>query len=58
MKNARLKFQNIELPRITISVGIAEAPLHGSSASDLIRKADQALYRSKEGGRDRIEVAD
>jgi diguanylate cyclase (GGDEF)-like protein len=42
-------------PRITVSAGIAAA----SGEDDLevlIHKADAALYRAKEGGRDRVEI--
>jgi diguanylate cyclase (GGDEF)-like protein len=33
------------------SIGIACAPLHGDAASELLKKADLALYRSKASGR-------
>lgn len=36
---------------ISASVGIATHPQHGSSASELLNNADQALYRAKAGGR-------
>lgn len=42
--------------RITASFGVAEAQL-GEERDDLLRRADQALYRAKAGGRDRIEAA-
>jgi diguanylate cyclase (GGDEF)-like protein len=43
--------------RITCSFGVAElAPGDGFSL-DLYRRADGALYRSKDGGRDRVTVA-
>jgi diguanylate cyclase (GGDEF)-like protein len=46
-----------ELPRITISAGIAMAPDHADGAESLKRLADEALYLAKRTGRDRIEVA-
>jgi diguanylate cyclase (GGDEF)-like protein/putative nucleotidyltransferase with HDIG domain len=41
---------------LTISLGLANFPQHGSGAEDLIRAADQALYAAKELGRDRSVV--
>jgi diguanylate cyclase (GGDEF)-like protein len=43
--------------RPTLSVGIAAAPDHGVGLDDLMRAADEALYRAKHAGRDRVEVA-
>ena len=37
--------------KMTISVGIAFAPQHGSSFMDLYRKADHALYQTKRAGK-------
>jgi diguanylate cyclase (GGDEF)-like protein len=42
--------------QITISVGVAMAGIHGSTAAELIRAADNALYSAKEQGRDRVVV--
>jgi diguanylate cyclase (GGDEF)-like protein len=42
-------------PRITVSAGIAEAG-EDENLEILIHKADAALYRAKEGGRDRVEI--
>ena len=36
---------------VTASVGVAYAPAHGTKPSDLLRHADLALYKAKEGGR-------
>ena len=37
--------------KMTISVGIAFAPQHGSSFMDLYRKADHAFYQTKRAGK-------
>ncbi len=42
---------------ITASMGVAAFPDHGGTATDVMRSADDALYRAKTGGRDRVEVA-
>ncbi len=44
------------LGTITVSAGIATYPAHSGNAEDLIRAADEALYRAKKAGRDRISV--
>jgi diguanylate cyclase (GGDEF)-like protein len=41
-------------PPITCSIGIAIWPEDGSSAEALLGTADQALYRAKQGGRNRV----
>ena len=43
--------------RITVSVGIALAPRPGvSSAGEVVKAADSALYAAKRAGRDRAVV--
>jgi diguanylate cyclase (GGDEF)-like protein/PAS domain S-box-containing protein len=42
---------------VTVSMGVAVFPRHGRSSQSLIQAADHALYRAKDMGRDRIEVA-
>ncbi len=42
---------------MTISVGAAAMPIDGSSESELMRKADGALYRAKIGGRNKVMLA-
>jgi diguanylate cyclase (GGDEF)-like protein/PAS domain S-box-containing protein len=43
---------------ITVSVGVASLPLHGTSPNALLAAADAALYRAKREGRDRVVKAD
>ena len=38
---------------ITISVGIVSYPSHASMISELLRRADEAMYSAKRGGKDR-----
>jgi diguanylate cyclase (GGDEF)-like protein len=42
---------------VTVSMGVAEAATRNEEASQVIRKADQALYRAKANGRNRIEIS-
>jgi two-component system, cell cycle response regulator len=41
---------------ITVSVGVSAYPLDGLTAEDIIRAADEAMYRAKRAGRDRVEA--
>jgi diguanylate cyclase (GGDEF)-like protein len=41
---------------VTISVGIAELRTDGSTPSNLVADADEALYASKKGGRNRVTL--
>jgi diguanylate cyclase (GGDEF)-like protein len=45
------------LPQVTVSIGVAGYPAHGNSPEALMQAADEALYRAKRGGRNRIDVA-
>jgi|GEM_PF-3847249 len=42
---------------VTISVGVAASPVHGTTSAALLRAADAALYQAKAQGRDRVVVA-
>jgi diguanylate cyclase (GGDEF)-like protein len=52
-----VKYLDRTLPRITISVGIAAFPDAGNSIDTILKIADEALYRAKENGRNRVEFA-
>ena len=43
--------------QVTFSAGIASFPIDGQNEIELLRKADQALYRAKEVGRNTIRLA-
>ncbi|MBU0951256.1 MAG: diguanylate cyclase [Elusimicrobia bacterium] len=51
----RLKVENeFKTINITVSIGIAEFPTDGITMDDLISSADEALYRAKEFGKNRV----
>lgn len=57
VKNLSLQHQGIVLDSITISLGIALFPEHGTTGKALLQVADAALYDAKHKGRDRFIVA-
>jgi diguanylate cyclase (GGDEF)-like protein len=56
--NLHLSFRGKTIKGLTISLGVASFPEHGDSMNGLIVAADQALYKAKERGRNRVEVAE
>lgn len=65
-RNVLDKMADLEMPHatsevgehLTLSIGVATAlPTQGEPAEALVAAADQALYRAKERGRNRIELA-
>ena len=42
---------------VTLSIGVAVYPDHGTTSTTLLRRADEALYAAKRGGRDTWRVA-
>jgi diguanylate cyclase (GGDEF)-like protein len=43
------------VPRVTVTIGVTEYRL-GESLDELVKRADQALYRGKDAGRDRVVI--
>jgi diguanylate cyclase (GGDEF)-like protein/PAS domain S-box-containing protein len=50
--------QGQSLGMVTVSVGVAALPEHGTSPKKLLEAADAALYRAKRNGRDRVIAAE
>ena len=46
-----------EMVSVTISMGVADAAEDGSDVEAVLKRADQALYKSKEAGRNAVTVA-
>lgn len=57
IKDTEYVCRGLPLPGVTLSVGVAQYPVHGRTVDGLIRAADHTLYAAKKAGRDRIEVA-
>lgn len=49
-------YQEKHLPTVTISAGIACYPDHEQDIQALLRQADEALYKAKDGGRNQVQI--
>ena len=56
-RNLRRRSTNDDLGAVTVSAGLAQKR-PGETATALLERADEALYASKRGGRNRITAAD
>jgi diguanylate cyclase (GGDEF)-like protein/PAS domain S-box-containing protein len=57
VKALQVKYQDRLLTSPTLSLGVAIFPDHGGTAEEVIAAADAALYRAKQAGQDRVEIA-
>jgi diguanylate cyclase (GGDEF)-like protein len=58
VKELRVTLRGQSLGVVTASMGVAAFPTHGRSADAVLRAADDALYRAKAEGRDRVVAWD
>jgi diguanylate cyclase (GGDEF)-like protein len=56
-KSTRLEGEDVDISRVTASVGLACFPTHAQDAEGLFRRADDAMYAAKRAGRNRVAVA-
>ncbi|AZR23517.1 GGDEF domain-containing protein [Xanthomonas vasicola] len=47
----------VSLPKVTASFGAASFPDHAGTVAQLLQRADEALYRAKQGGRNQVVSA-
>lgn len=55
IEGRKLSLGDVEVG-VTVSLGCAQY-LPGEKLSDLVERADQALYRAKHNGRNRVEIS-
>jgi diguanylate cyclase (GGDEF)-like protein len=53
-----IEHNGLLLDSVTASFGVAVFPDHAINADELMRVADQALYRAKQDGRNRVVIAE
>ncbi|GAB4367157.1 MAG: hypothetical protein Kow00128_11350 [Deltaproteobacteria bacterium] len=56
IEKSRIVLPEAEI-RVTASIGVSCYPDDGRSVEELVGRADEALYRSKQGGRNRVTFA-
>ncbi|MCC6791916.1 MAG: GGDEF domain-containing protein [Thermomicrobiales bacterium] len=56
VESLRLAGPDAAYLRLTISTGIAGYPEHAETLDQLVERADQALYHSKQAGRNRVTI--
>jgi diguanylate cyclase (GGDEF)-like protein/PAS domain S-box-containing protein len=57
IKKLEIRYKNHALGTVTLSIGLATFPEHGNTSEELLKTADQCLYKSKAAGRDLVTVA-
>lgn len=57
VRQFHFKFEEQPLGIVTLSLGVAVFPEHGSASDIIVRAADEALYRAKSAGRGQVAVA-
>ena len=58
MRNQPFNHRGISLGVVTVSIGIASFPENAQEIDQLLKAADEALYKAKQTGRDRVVTND
>lgn len=58
IEESPLKFEGNMLPAFTVSIGVAESQPNWCGLKYLLTAADEALYQAKQGGRNRVVLAE
>ncbi|HET7142763.1 MAG TPA: GGDEF domain-containing protein, partial [Anaerolineales bacterium] len=58
IKHLPVKQNEQSIGNVTLSLGVAIFPDHGSTGDEVLKAADVALYRAKQEGRDRVVIAE
>jgi diguanylate cyclase (GGDEF)-like protein len=58
IRHIHVQYKEKTLEAVTLSLGVAVFPDHGSTNDAILGAADAAMYRAKRDGRDRVVVAD
>jgi diguanylate cyclase (GGDEF)-like protein len=57
VKELNVQYSGGVLENITLSLGLALFPVHGTTGKTVLQAADKALYEAKHQGRDRVVAA-
>jgi diguanylate cyclase (GGDEF)-like protein len=58
VERIRMAFRSLDFSfLITASIGLAAYPYHAQNKEELLMLADDAMYRAKHQGKDRIKIA-
>jgi diguanylate cyclase (GGDEF)-like protein len=58
IRHIHVQYKEKTLEGVTLSLGVAVFPDHGSTNDEILGAADAAMYRAKRDGRDRVVIAD
>lgn len=56
-RQLEVKYKDRILDPVTLSLGVAIYPENGLTGEAVLRSADDALYKAKKDGRDRVTIA-
>jgi diguanylate cyclase (GGDEF)-like protein/PAS domain S-box-containing protein len=56
IQHVRIHYRGQKLGPISLSMGVATYPLHADTSDTLLKSADEALYRAKKEGRNRVAI--